>query len=167
MTHPIAVNELVYNKVIARAKEKGLYPGEYLQWLFKQLSIKESFVDIESDLQTGHVYVLKDYNIPNTYKIGITTRSIQQRIKELNQSPGCAVKLEYLSPLTSRYKLIESKLHKVFKNQNTYSGQNLSLTEWFILPGDKYQLLRQLLEYEFLEPLVPTHIFKTQSDTTE
>lgn len=101
------------------------------------------------DLKQRHLYILKDWNLTDTYKIGITARSIQLRIKELNQSPGSAVKLEYLSPLTDRYRIVEKKLHRVFRNQNTYSGGNLSLKEWFVLSEVNYQLLRTLLKYEF------------------
>lgn len=106
---------------------------------------------MSSDLiiKTGYVYLLKDWNLINTYKIGITTRSVQIRIKELNQCPGSAVKLEYLSPISDRYKLVEKKLHKIFKNQNTYTGENLSLKEWFVLSEANYQLLKVLLKYEF------------------
>jgi T5orf172 domain len=100
-------------------------------------------------LKKGYLYVLKDWNLTDTYKIGITTRAIQKRIKELNQSPGSAVKLEYLSTVSDRYKIVEKKLHKIFENQNTYSGQNLSLSEWFVLSEVNYQLLKALLKYEF------------------
>ena len=98
---------------------------------------------------SGYVYVLVDYNLIDTYKIGITTRNIQKRLKELNQSPGSAVKLLFLSPLTGRYKVIEKQLHRVFKNCNTYSGLNSSLSEWFLLPEFRLQELDLILRYEF------------------
>lgn len=98
---------------------------------------------------SGYVYVLVDYNLIDTYKIGITTRNIQKRLKELNQSPGSAVKLLFLSPLTDRYKVIEKQLHHVFKNCNTYSGLNSSLSEWFLLPEFRLKELDLILRYEF------------------
>lgn len=102
-----------------------------------------------SEPKLGYVYILRDYGLINTYKLGITTRNIQIRIKELNQSPSAAVKLEYLSPATSRYKLVEKKLHIFFKNQNTKTGENRSLREWFVLTDTEYELLKALLKYEF------------------
>lgn len=97
----------------------------------------------------GFVYVLKDWNLTDTYKIGLTTQPIQKRIKQLNQSPGSAVKLEYLSPKTDRYKAVEKKLHKLFKYSNTFTGLNQSLSEWFYLPPEQYKILQLVLLYEF------------------
>jgi hypothetical protein len=97
----------------------------------------------------GFVYVLKDWSLVDTYKIGITTRKIQQRLKEINQCLSSAVKLEYLSPATERYKLVEKKLHRLFKSSNTFTGLNASLSEWFYLPPEQYKILRLVLSYEF------------------
>jgi hypothetical protein len=98
----------------------------------------------------GFVYVLCDYNLLETYKIGITNRNPQTRLAELNQSPGSAVKLIYLSPATDRYKSVERRLHTFFKSQQTFTGENRTLREWFVLSPDKFQLLKELLKYEFV-----------------
>lgn len=97
----------------------------------------------------GYLYILKDWNLENTYKIGVTKRRVQQRIKELNQCPGATVKLDYLSPLSERYRIVEKKLHKLFKSQNTFTGENPALREWFVLSEDQYKALRLVLKYEF------------------
>lgn len=97
----------------------------------------------------GKLYVLVDYNSYNTYKIGVTKRDIQVRLKELNQSPGACIKLKFLSDNAENYCEIEKKLHLFFKNEKTTCGENNSLREWFYLPNEKLELLRLVLLYEF------------------
>jgi hypothetical protein len=97
----------------------------------------------------GHIYILADYNLLDTYKIGYTERDIQERLKELNQSPGAAVKLLYLSPAVTGFKTIEKKLHKFFGRYKTYHGENLALREWFLLEPPVLCTLANILEYEF------------------
>jgi hypothetical protein len=93
------------------------------------------------------LYVLVDYNSFDTYKIGVTKRDINIRLKELNQNPGSCIKLKYLSDSTEDYLKIEKKLHKYFKNSQTFSGENLSLREWFYMPD--LRPLNDILIYEF------------------
>lgn len=97
--------------------------------------------------ETGFLYVLVDYNCIDTYKLGVTKRPIQQRLKEINQNPGSCIKLKYLSPPVLNYKLIEKKLHCYFKNKQTFIGENLGLREWFFL--EDLTELNQILKYEF------------------
>jgi hypothetical protein len=97
----------------------------------------------------GKVYVLVDYNCCDTYKIGVTKRNIQTRLKELNQNPGSCVKLKFLSPEAENYLEIEKKLHKTFKSYNTTIGENKSLSEWFYLESEQLAQLQLILKYEF------------------
>ena len=104
---------------------------------------------MDNTIKKGFVYCLVCYNSLDTYKIGITTRPIQQRLKEINQNPGSCVKLKYLSPLTEDYRKIKKRIHTFFKASQTFTGENPSLTEWLYLPEDKLKLLQNILLYEF------------------
>ena len=95
----------------------------------------------------GYCYVLVDYNCIDTYKIGITKRPIELRVNEINQSPGSCIRLKYLSPPRTDYKVIERKLHKYFQNNKTSLGENKSLSEWFFIPD--LTDLKMILLYEF------------------
>lgn len=97
----------------------------------------------------GKVYVLTDYNSYDTYKIGVTKRGIQLRLKELNQNPGSCIKLKFLSDEVDNYLAIEKKLHKTFKNYQSFSGESLSLREWFHLEAEQLAQLQLVLRYEF------------------
>jgi hypothetical protein len=104
-------------------------------------------LDTEKGLAGGYLYVLTDYNSISTYKIGVTIRPIDLRVSEINQSPGSCVRLKYLSPPRHDYRAIERKLHKYFKNNQTKSGENKSLSEWFYF--EDLTDLKKILLYEF------------------
>jgi Meiotically up-regulated gene 113 len=99
------------------------------------------------------LYILTDYNCYDTYKIGITSRDIQIRVQELNQSPGAAVKLKFLSPEIelAQAKTLEKRLHKFFATSRTTHGENHTLKEWFHLPDEKLSSLFFILDWEFPE----------------
>lgn len=99
----------------------------------------------------GSVYILADYNAVDLYKIGVSCRNIQDRLAELNQSPGSAVKLLFLSPPVDNYKAVEKKVHTFFKQHRTRTGENKSLREWFILRPRELDKLLTILSYEFSE----------------
>jgi T5orf172 domain len=90
---------------------------------------------------SGALYVLIDYNLCDTYKIGVTSRLVSARIAELNQSPGSAVKLYWLSPQCTNYKAVEKKVHKALSKYNTRTGENKALREWFCMPPEVFSSL--------------------------
>jgi hypothetical protein len=92
-------------------------------------------------LDSGALYILVDYNLCNVYKIGVTSRLISERLAELNQSPGSAVKLYWLSPQCTNYRAVEKKVHKALSKYNTRTGENKKLREWFCMPPEFFSQL--------------------------
>ena len=78
----------------------------------------------------GKVYLLYSLDT-DSYKIGITTKSVKKRIVELQTGNSSEIK-ELYSYETKNYKRLERMLHLYYSNQNIKN-------EWFEL-GDKQWL---------------------------
>lgn len=75
-------------------------------------------------MKPGYVYLLGDSS-QNLYKIGMTTKPIEERLKELQT--GNATELHLCAYHKTDYpRRVESMLHNRFKNKNI-------LNEWFEL----------------------------------
>lgn len=75
-------------------------------------------------MKPGYVYLLGDSS-QNLYKIGMTTKPIEERLKELQT--GNATELHLCAYHETDYpRRVESMLHNRFKNKNI-------LNEWFEL----------------------------------
>ena len=77
----------------------------------------------------GVVYLLCELSDNERFKIGVTKRDVDKRIKEL--STGNSSEIHLVNKFESEhYKKVESSLHRKFHNYKTNEGG----TEWFDLP---------------------------------
>ena len=79
----------------------------------------------------GIVYLLCELSDTERYKIGVTRRDVDKRIKEL--STGNSHEIHLVNKFESEhYKKVESWLHRRFVSYKTNEGG----TEWFDLPAE-------------------------------
>lgn len=108
---------------------------------------------LDADVESGHIYVLKSLstdpliaNMQNLHKIGFSTTSVEQRIKNSAKSPTYL-----MAPVkvVAGYRLynvkaswMENLLHRVFAEvrldltQADKKGRDYDPTEWFVVPRD-------------------------------
>ena len=108
---------------------------------------------LDGDVETGHIYVLQSLstdplvaNIKDLHKIGFSTTSVEQRIKNAEKSPTYL-----MAPVkvVADYRLynvkaswLEHLLHRVFAEvrldltQVDRKGRNYDPSEWFVVPYD-------------------------------
>ena len=80
----------------------------------------------------GIVYLLCELSDNERFKIGVTKRDVDKRIKEL--STGNSNEIHLVNKFESEYyKKVESSLHRRFHAYKTSEGG----TEWFDLPVDE------------------------------
>jgi hypothetical protein len=83
-------------------------------------------------MQQGYVYLMVDFNSnPEKYKIGITIKNPEKRVKQLQTGSSGKIDLlrKYKSPF---YKKIEKFLHRKYFSYKCEGG-----SEWFELPSDE------------------------------
>lgn len=108
---------------------------------------------LDGDIETGHIYVLQSLsndplvaNMKDLHKIGFSTTSVEQRIKNAEKSPTYL-----MAPVqvVADYRLynvkaswLEHLLHRVFAEvrldltQIDRKGRNYDPSEWFVVPYD-------------------------------
>ena len=108
---------------------------------------------LDGDVETGHIYVLQSLstdplvaNIKDLHKIGFSTTSVEQRVKNAERSPTYL-----MAPVkvVADYRLynvkaswLEHLLHRVFAEvrldltQVDRKGRNYDPSEWFVVPYD-------------------------------
>lgn len=108
---------------------------------------------LDGDMESGHIYVLQSLsidpliaNMKNLHKIGFSTTSVEQRIKNAEKSPTYL-----MAPVkvVADYRLynvkaswLEHLLHRVFADvrldltQVDKKGRDYDPTEWFVVPRD-------------------------------
>lgn len=108
---------------------------------------------LDGDVETGHIYVLQSLstdplvaNMEDLHKIGFSTTSVEQRIKNAERSPTYL-----MAPVkvVADYRLynvkaswLEHLLHRVFAEvrldltQVDKKGRNYDPSEWFVVPYD-------------------------------
>ena len=108
---------------------------------------------LDADVESGHIYVLQSLssdplvaNVKDLHKIGFSTTSVEQRIKNAEKSPTYL-----MAPVkvVADYRLynvkaswLEHLLHRVFVEvrldltQVDQKGRNYDPTEWFIVPRE-------------------------------
>lgn len=108
---------------------------------------------LDGDIETGHIYVLESLssdpliaNMRDLHKIGFSTMSVEQRIKNAERSPTYL-----MAPVkvVADYRLynvkaswLEHLLHRVFAEvrldltQVDRKGRNYDPSEWFVVPYD-------------------------------
>lgn len=108
---------------------------------------------LDGDVESGHIYVLQSLstdplvaNMQNLHKIGFSTTSVEQRVKNAEKSPTY---LMASVKVVADYRLynvkaswLEHLLHRVFAEvrldltQVDKQGRDYDPTEWFIVPRD-------------------------------
>ena len=78
----------------------------------------------------GVVYLLCELSDNERFKIGVTKRDVDKRIKELSTGNSNEIINKFESEY---YKKVESSLHRKFHTYKTSEGG----TEWFDLPVDE------------------------------
>ncbi|WP_159599039.1 GIY-YIG nuclease family protein [Agromyces humi] len=108
---------------------------------------------LDADVESGHIYVLQSLsadpliaNMKDLHKIGFSTTSVEQRIKNAEKSPTYL-----MAPVkvVADYRLynvkaswLEHLLHRVFADvrldltQVDKKGRDYDPTEWFVVPRD-------------------------------
>jgi hypothetical protein len=108
---------------------------------------------LDADIESGHIYVLQSLssdpliaNMADLHKIGFSTTSVEQRVKNAEKSPTYL-----LAPVkvVADYRLynvkaswLEHLLHRVFAEvrldltQVDKKGRDYDPTEWFVVPRD-------------------------------
>ncbi len=95
-------------------------------------------------MENGYVYLMVDFNsIPEKYKIGITSKNPNKRVKQLQTGSSGKIDLlkKYQSPF---YKKIENFLHRKYFTYKCEGG-----SEWFQLPDE--EVINFIKECEKLE----------------
>ncbi|MDK7742137.1 GIY-YIG nuclease family protein [Helcobacillus massiliensis] len=108
---------------------------------------------LDADVESGHIYVLQSLSddpaisgLPDLYKIGFSTTTVEQRIKNAESSPTYL-----MAPVrvVADYRLynvkpsaLEHLLHRVFAavrldlTQIDRKGRDYDPSEWFVVPRD-------------------------------
>lgn len=98
---------------------------------------------------TSKLYVMADTKTPGLYKIGVTSRPIEQRLKELNATVSSSVVCLWESLPCVNARHLESELHIFFQDKQVKSEDNTSLSEWFELSESDLRDLQGILRLNF------------------
>lgn len=108
---------------------------------------------LDADIESGHIYVLESMssdpliaNIENLHKIGFSTTSVEQRVKDASTSPTylmAAVKIvaDY-RVYNVKASALEALLHRIFADvrldltQVDRKGRDYDPAEWFVVPRE-------------------------------
>lgn len=96
---------------------------------------------VRNDYVPGSVYIFKCKK--GFYKVGLTSRDIYIRKRELEKDWGKLQLLELVP--TDSMRALEIKLHKYFRRFNVYRGRQSGGTEFFCLPYLQHWEARYLL----------------------
>ena len=155
-TREILVDEGLFNYVVlgytgkAAKFWKVTFIDEFLRLRLEMqkglmaLSIAEAYRKVTSKL-----YVFYDASTPGVYKIGITERATEARLKEINQSVTSSIKILWESPEIINAKELEKDCHGYFESKRIKSEDNPSLQEWFLLTEQDLGELQGLLKFKF------------------
>ena len=113
---------------------------------------KHNFVHTISQAQSkisSKLYVLYDASVPGIYKIGITTRDINTRLKELNAGINSKIRLLWLSPEIYNARDLEKDFHTYFEDKRVKSEDNPSLREWFRLEDSDLAIMESVLKFKY------------------
>ena len=98
---------------------------------------------------SSKLYVLYDASKPGLYKIGITTRDINVRLKELNAGVSSKIRLLWLSPEIYNARDLEKDFHSYFEDKRVKSDDNPSLQEWFQLTDSDLSVMESVLKFKY------------------
>lgn len=145
--------------VFENGTESRMYKQSLMTRLYEQQGqvLARTGVDasevLDADVESGHIYVLQSLSddpaisgIPDLHKIGFSTTSVEQRIKNAESSPTYL-----MAPVrvVADYRLynvkpsaLEHLLHRVFAavrldlTQIDRKGRDYDPSEWFVVPRD-------------------------------
>lgn len=93
---------------------------------------------------SGYLYCFSNDSLKNLYKIGMTTRSVEERLKEANSSTWCPDKFKVeLSVKINNVEEREKIVHKLLEEYRSNSRR-----EFFEAPLEKVKLIFDLLREE-------------------
>lgn len=99
---------LLDNEVLFDAYEDGVYQTYSENQVEKEPAITTS----NTAKATGFVYILSNKSMPGVLKIGMTTRTVEQRVSELNKATGCLTPFECeFSKYTTAPGFVERQVH--------------------------------------------------------
>ena len=129
---------------------KTMFVSEFLRLRLEsqKLSAAPNLIEAVKNA-TSKLYVLADTKTPGLYKIGITSRPIDQRLKELNATVSSSVVCLWESLPCVNARHLESELHAFFKDKQVKSEANDSLQEWFELSESDLRDLQGILRLNF------------------
>ena len=134
----------------AAFKWKTLFIDEFIRLRLEEQ--KHNFVHTISQAQSkisSKLYVLYDASSPGIYKIGITTRDINTRLKELNAGVNSKIRLLWLSPEIYNARDLEKDFHTYFEDKRVKSEDNPSLREWFRLEDSDLAVMESVLKFKY------------------
>ena len=156
----IFISDRIDNKLHYSLTEFGL--SLYNELLIKidteeEIKIEKDVDDVTDNIEdiiednVGIVYLLISKRYPNTYKIGITSRTIEDRLNELTRDRlygifNLEVKM-YIKCID--FSLIERVLHKFFEDFRMGTSVNKSSTELFVdnpTIEDEFELFVKMLQ---------------------
>ncbi len=150
------VNEGLFNLVVLGYTGKNAFKwkvsfiNEFLRLRLESQKLSAAPNLIEAVKKaTSKLYVLADAKNPNLYKIGITERPIEQRLKELNATVSSSVVCLWESLPCVNARHLEAELHTFFKDKQVKSEDNASLSEWFRLTEPDLRDLQGILKINF------------------
>ena len=129
---------------------KALFIDEFIRLRLEEQ--KHNFVHTISQAQSkisSKLYVLYDASVPGIYKIGITTRDINTRLKELNAGVNSKIRLLWLSPEIYNARDLEKDFHTYFEDKRVKSEDNPSLREWFRLEDSDLAIMESVLKFKY------------------
>ena len=129
---------------------KAIFIDEFIRLRLEEQ--KHNFVHTISQAQSkisSKLYVLYDASKPGIYKIGITTRDINTRLKELNAGVNSKIRLLWLSPEIYNACELEKDFHAYFEDKRVKSEDNPSLREWFRLEDSDLAIMESVLKFKY------------------
>ena len=133
---------------------------------------------LDGDVESGHIYVLQSLstdplvaNMRDLHKIGFSTTSVEQRVKNAEKSPTYL-----MAPVkvVADYRLynvkaswLEHLLHRVFAEvrldltQVDKKGRDYDPTEWFVVPRDTINMaVAMIMSGEITDYIYDAHVRK-------
>ncbi|SMX98358.1 GIY-YIG nuclease family protein [Brevibacterium linens] len=145
--------------VFENGTESRMYKQSLMTRLYEQQGqvLARTGVDVsevlDADVESGHIYVLQSLSddpaisgIPDLHKIGFSTTSVEQRIKNAESSPTYLMAPVRVAADYRLYNVkpsaLEHLLHRVFAavrldlTQIDRKGRDYDPSEWFVVPRD-------------------------------
>ncbi len=154
-------SNMLYSSIGRQLQDNGKLITNTYKNLEQDLFVNSGLVQ-EEDLQTGWIYILKSKstnpnisNIKNLYKIGFTSTSVDNRIKNAKNEAtylfADVKKIATYKVYNRNADKLESLLHRFFSNAcldmefENDKGQRINPREWFIVPFEVIEEVIRLI----------------------